>query len=156
MGLAEELGLMCRWDTWANRQVLGTLRASNGAPVEALAAFQHVLAAELTWVRRIEGAPDGWAELWGEPLLTTCEQWAAEAAAALARLAARDDEAWEATFSYRNSSGREFVDSVARTMLHTLTHSAQYRGEASGFLNHSGHRVPDVDYILWLRTGSPE
>jgi len=156
MGVAEDLGLLCRWDVWANGKVLGTLRASSGEAVETLAAFQHVVATEVTWVRRIEGAADGWAELSAQPSLTTCEQWTVEASAALTRLAARSDEECAATFSYRNSSGREFTDSVARTMLHMLTHSAHYRGEASGFLNHCGHRVPNVDYMLWLRIGSPE
>lgn len=154
MALAEELGLLCRWDIWANRQVLVVLRGSGGEPADALAALQHALATELTWLRRIDAAPDAWAEPWGRPS-ATCERSAAEAAERLARLVTRNDEEWAATFTYRNSSGREFTDSVQRAMLHALTHSAHYRGEAAGFLNHSGHRVPDLDYIFWLRAGAP-
>ncbi len=39
---------------------------------------------------------------------------------------------------------------------HMLIHSAQYRGEAAGLSNAAGTRMPDLDYIIWLRLGEPQ
>ena len=156
MTMSEEIGRLSRWNTWANRQVLEVLRESNGQPVEALAAIQHVFATEITWLRRMDGAADPWGEPWGEPSVARCDEWAAEVRERLARLAARSDEELAATFSYANSRGELFTDVLQRSALHLLMHSSQYRGEAAGFVNHSGGRVRDLDYMGWLRRGEEE
>lgn len=62
---------------------------------------------------------------------------------------------FERTFTYRNSTGREFVDTVGQVLEHMLVHSAQYRGEAAGLSNAAGNQMPDMDYIIWLRAGKP-
>lgn len=156
MSMSEELGLLCRWNIWANRQVLEAVRTSEGLPTESLAAIQHVFATEITWLRRIDGAPDPWGEPWGEPSLALCEQWSSEVRERLMRLASLTDEELAGTFSYSNSRGESFSDVLQRSALHMLMHSSQYRGEAAGFLNHSGGRVGDLDYVNWLRQGQPE
>ena len=56
---------------------------------------------------------------------------------------------------YANSSGRQCRDRVEETLLHLFLHSQQYRGEAAALLNAAGHRVPDFDFVLWLRNGEP-
>ncbi|OAI43542.1 hypothetical protein AYO38_10680 [bacterium SCGC AG-212-C10] len=151
--MSEDLGRVLRWNVWANRQVLDTLRASNGEPGNALAAFQHVFEAELTWLRRIAGYEPANVPLWGDCSLAQCEQWFEEAAERC-RQQRTGDTARE--FSYRNSTGKEFRGPVIDALLQLLMHSSQYRGEASGFLNAAGHRVPDLDYIFWLRIGEPD
>lgn len=156
MGMAEELALLCHWDVWANRQVLEAARVAGGQPSEALAAIQHVYATEITWLRRVDDAPDPWGEQWGEPSLPLCDQWASEVRERLMRLASRSDADLAGTFTYANSRGLQFTDVLQRSMLHMLMHSSQYRGEAAGFLNHAGTRVPDLDYVGWLRAGRPE
>ena len=156
MGMAEEIGLLCRWDIWANRQVLEAIREAKGQPSEALAAIQHVFATEITWLRRVDRASDPWGEPWGEPSLALCDEWSAEVRERLMRLASRSDEELAGTFSYSNSRGEPFSDILQRSMLHMLMHSSQYRGEGAGFLNHSGGLVRDLDYVGWLRRGEAE
>ncbi len=151
--LAEHFVNVAAWDSWANAAVLATLQASGGEPGTALAAYQHVLETELVWLRRMENDPQPMIKLWGGTSLDICTQWTVEAAARLDALARSldHDAATERTFTYRNSSGAEFTDDLAETLFHMFFHSAQYRGEAAGFLNAAGHRVPDLDFILWLR-----
>lgn len=155
--MLEQLPQLTRWNAWANRQVLETLRASSGEPPEALAAYQHVLETELVWLRRMTNDPQPMLKLWGPASLANCEAWTTEASGLWTTLlASLDAEGLGRTFTYRNSTGQEFTDRLAEPTLQTLFHSSQYRGEAAAFLNHAGHRVPDLDFIYWLRLGAPD
>jgi uncharacterized damage-inducible protein DinB len=148
---------LARWNRWANRRVFDVLRSSAGEPVKALAAFQHALVTEANWLRRIEAAPDPNPPLWSEPSLRTCEAYAGEVEERLLRVTAHlSDARLESNFSYTNSRGSAFTDTVADALLHMFMHSMQYRGEAAGFLNTAGHHVPDFDLIFWQRLGEPD
>ena len=155
MSLAETLHPVARWNAWANGQVMETLRTSGGQPAAALAAFQHVLAAELTWLRRMGGESDANLPLWGPPDLGQCGRWLEEAGRLVALVASLDERERSRSFTYRNSSGREFTDALEPVLLHVFLHSSQYRGEAAGLLNAAGHRVPDLDFIFWRRQQAP-
>lgn len=148
---------ICRWDTWANRQVLETLRASGGEPPAALAAFQHAVAAEYTWLCRLDGDGDAFYSAWPEePSFAQAETWYAWTSERLPRLAEQLDAGYGAeTLTYRTSRGQEFSDIIDNVLLHMFMHSSQYRGEASGFLNAAGYRVPELDLMFWTRSGEP-
>ena len=148
---------LARWNVWANDAVLSTLEASHGEPPAALAAYQHVLETELVWLRRIAADSRPMLPLWGESSLKTVVDWTAEATQSLAALMGRLDESGlGGTFAYRNSAGTALEDRTDEVLLHMLMHSSQYRGEAAGFLNATGRRVPDVDLIFWMRQGEPQ
>lgn len=154
--MAHPLERVCRWNRWANRQVWETLQSSGGEPPKALAAYQHVLETELVWLRRFNDDPRPMVPLWGDVSLAQVEEWTAEAAALIAVREAKLDHGGGAReFRYRNSKGLEFVDRIEDTLMHMLLHSSQYRGEAAGFLNAAGYRVPDLDLAFWAREGEP-
>jgi uncharacterized damage-inducible protein DinB len=134
-----------------NQTVLDALRERGGQPQAALAAFQHVLETELRWTRRMHGDSTP-VPLWGPPSLEQCEQWLTDANAELDALAARlSEEELARTFSYQRSQGDAYTNTVGEALLHMLLHSAQYRGEAMGFLNAEDAQVPDTDFIFFLR-----
>ena len=144
-----------RYNNWANMTLYNALE-TNGAPDDAMRAFQHVLETELTWSSRILGLGNPKLKLWEPVSAETRAEWVNRARAQMARIAAEGPPGGFArTFAYENFSGKPFEDSVAETLEHTLLHSAQYRGEAAGFSNAAGVQMPDLDYIIWQRTGRP-
>ena len=156
MSMVEQVRRLARWNIWANRLVGETLRQSNGEPASALAAYQHIFAAELTWLRRMANEPQPNLPLWGLATVEQADAWSNEAAVRLGAIQESADEGFLAsTFEYANSSGRRFSDRVEEPLLHLFLHSQQYRGEAAAFLNAAGHSVPDFDFIFWLRSGEP-
>ena len=152
----EHLRRLAAWNAWANRLVFEVLRASNGEPPRALAAFQHVLEAEMIWLRRQAGAADADVARWGTASLEISEAWYSEARDRLIELMSGiNEDSLADTFTYRNSRGTEYVDRLDDALLHMLLHSTRYRGETAAFLHEAGHPVPDIDYIFWLRLGQP-
>lgn len=148
---------LARWNRWANRQVLATLDTSGGEPAKALDAFQHVLEAELTWLRRLAGEPTAFVQQWKGSTLANCHAWIDEAHARLGQVIEQATPEWLADgFSYQNSRGEPFTNMREESLMHMLMHSSQYRGEAAGMLNAAGHRVPDLDFGFWLRDGCPD
>lgn len=145
------------WNRWANAQVVAVLFGTGGEPRNALAAIQHIFETEVVWMRRIEGDTRPMIPLWAPPSLSTVSELGGEAQERIGRLIelAANPEFAEGVFKYRNSTGTEFEGSVADALTQMLMHSSQYRGEASGFLNGAGFKVPDVDYIFWQRLGKP-
>ena len=140
-----------RWNDWANRTVFTVLESTYGEPERALAAFQHILETEITWLRRIAGYPQPNVPLWGDYSLARCAVWLAESRELIAAIA--EDELDE-SFSYRNSRGESFTDTARGVLGHMFLHSSQYRGETAGLLAEAGHAVPDVDLIFWQRMQS--
>lgn len=156
MQMADEMRRMARWNQWANRVVGEVLVASGGVPEAALRAFQHIFEAEVTWLRRFDGSNGEMIPLWKSASLEQALGLQREADALLAGLAEHlDDARLLQEFDYTNSSGRRFSDRLQEPLLHMFLHSQQYRGEAAAFLNAAGEKVPDFDFIFWLRQGEP-
>jgi uncharacterized damage-inducible protein DinB len=157
MSLVDQVQRMARWNAWANRLIGDALRGADGEPPAALAAYQHIFEAELTWLRRIAREPHPNVALWGPATLEQAESWRGEATARMVALSGLlADQFLESTFEYANSTDRVFKDRIEDVLLHLFLHSQQYRGEAAAFLNAAGHRVADFDLIFWMRIGEPK
>jgi uncharacterized damage-inducible protein DinB len=154
--IEQQYNQLGRWNRWADRLVFAGLRTSGGEPLQALAAFQHTLETEVNWLRRIEAAPEPDLPYWTAATLDQCDAYATEAETRFVRVAGSLDSARLAsTFSYANSQGATFTGLIADALLHMFMHSMQYRGEAAAFLNAAGHRLPDMDFMVWMRGGEP-
>jgi uncharacterized damage-inducible protein DinB len=150
----ERLRQAVRYNAWANATMHTALSASS-APEAALRALQHVLETEVTWSGRILGREDAYIPQWQQLSREKIDTWLVQARRELGQVAA-DSDVLDRQFTYRNSAGKAFTDDIAVVLDHLLLHSAQYRGEAAGFANAAGVRVPDLDYIFWVRAGAPE
>jgi uncharacterized damage-inducible protein DinB len=150
------LATRLRYNAWANDLLFRELVAK-AAPEAAMRAFQHVLETEITWSCRILGMDNPPITLWKPVSAETRALWVRTARAQLDRVVAEGGpDPFSRTFRYRSYAGQEFEDAVAEVLEHTLLHSAQYRGEAAGLSNAAGVQMPDLDYIIWLRTGMPD
>lgn len=154
--MSESLAQRLRYNAWAN-DILYREMTAKDASADSFRAFQHILEAEMTWSNRILGLERPNIPLWGPVSRAQCDEWLLAARRQLEQIvAAHAQDGFARTFTYRNSTGREFEDSVGPVLEHMLIHSAQYRGEAAGLSNAAGTLMPDLDYIIWLRTGQPE
>jgi len=153
--MSDSLGERLRYNAWANDTLYRAMRAKD-APEASFRAFQHALETEMTWSGRILGRADANVPLWGGLSISQCDEWMFTARRQLEQaVAEHEPDGYVRTFTYRNSTGREFENPVAEVLEHMLIHSAQYRGEAAGLSNAAGVQMPDLDYIFWIRAGKP-
>jgi uncharacterized damage-inducible protein DinB len=154
-GMSVSLITRLAYNAWANAVLYRDLKAK-GAPESALRAFQHLLETELTWSSRILGMGNPKIKLWEPVSPETRDEWFVAARRQLEQVAAAEGaNGFSGSYRYQNYAGKEFEGTVADTLEQTLTHSAQYRGEAAGLSNAAGIQMPDLDYIIWQRMGEP-
>lgn len=58
------------------------------------------------------------------------------------------------TFSYRNSAGQEFSNTVLDVLLHAALHGQYHRGKVNLLLRQAGSSPVPTDYIAFIR-GAP-
>lgn len=138
-------------DYWANERLLHTLKQLPWIPIKAKEIFDHLIAAEVTWHARIVDATSD-MPIWKSNLemnalgthLNEChERWMS--------LLETEQDILEKTIVYKNSSGREFHNSVAEILTHVSMHSQYHRGQVTLLIRDQLDSLPATDYIVYLR-----
>jgi uncharacterized damage-inducible protein DinB len=136
---------------WADRRTLEALRAMHAVPIDALRLYGHLLAAEETWLSRIEERPAA-VPIWPSLSLEECEALAARNHVAYrafaASLAAGDAGR---ALRYRNSQGEEFTNTVEEILLHVALHGSYHRGQVARIVRGEGATPLATDYIVFIR-----
>ena len=144
-------GRQLRWDAWANRETLDSLRRTS--PAAAVRWLAHIAGAELLWLGRVTGAPSPvavWPELDLDAVaghLTRLEgAWPGY-------LATLSDEDLEEPVGYRNSRGEFWTSAVGDILTHVVTHSAYHRGQIAASVRAAGGEAAYTDFIHAVRAG---
>lgn len=146
----ETLTRMFAHAAWANGLLLEELREKPMQDPEVQLLLDHVVAAEHVWLSRIAGGTPRVA-IW--PALSTAECAAlhAENAAAIQELLHLDDAALDRQVHHRNSTGREFDNSVRDILIHVALHGQYHRGQIATRMRAAGRTPLSTDYIVWAR-----
>ena len=138
---------------WADREVLGALRAAPPIP-RALELYAHVLGAEETWLARLERRTARLA-VWPALTLDEAERMADAVHVSLAEWLGRSDEAaLSAEITYTNSAGRQFTTPAMDMLMQVVLHGVYHRGQIALLLRESGATPAPTDYIAFVR-GAP-
>ena len=144
---------MFKYDYWANRESLASLRSSDAPPVRSLKLMSHIIAAEHLWLERLKQDKQSIA-VWPELSLQECESHLANLSSSwdeyLNGLGASD---YTRQVSYTNSKGEPWTNKVEETLMHILMHSAQHRGQIALDLRASGQTPAYTDFIQAVRQG---
>ena len=146
-----------RCDAWANHLLFDVLRRTPSLPEPKLAVYQHLLRAEQAWLLRLTGQDPSTTPIWETPSVADSQELLGESVNAMATyFGALDAAQLNETFSYRDSAGAEYTNTVADALMHLLLHSARHRGEVAAALGDAGADVPAIDFIAYLRAGEPQ
>ena len=148
-----QLRNLLRYDVWANRETLRSLKES--APPKSLRWLAHIIGAEYIWLARLRRRPDT-LPVWPELDVEACGERLDE----LSRLWPEylDDGARSltATIPYTNSKGETWTNTVEEILTHVVIHSTYHRGQIASDVRANGG-VPDyTDYIHAVRQGLME
>jgi uncharacterized damage-inducible protein DinB len=145
------LGRLIEHLAWADERVLESLRNCRTPLTAAIGLYSHVLGAEHTWLRRIQGIQPE-LSVWPDVTLDQCETIARENAASLRALVGRlTDDELQKDVTYRNTAGKEFTTGLEDILLHVALHGSYHRGQVAALLRSSGDEPSPTDYIQWVR-----
>ncbi len=165
----ESATLLATYNRWMNTRVLDAAARLSHADLAAdrgaffgsiLGTLNHILVADLLWLRRFAAHPAGFAELQalgGFPVPATLRDTLAPDLASLRALREPLDgliERWvatltpahlEGTIGYANMAGVPARKNFGAVLLHVFNHQTHHRGQATTLLMQAGVDVGETD-----------
>jgi uncharacterized damage-inducible protein DinB len=141
----EQLGRLLRYDMWANRETLDSLRPPP-TQAQSLAWMGHIVAAEFLWLARLRGeAPPlpVWPDLTLEQCAGRLDQLERAWPTYLGTISESD---LGAGVEYTNSKGERWTSTREEIMTHVVIHSAYHRGQIASNLRAAGHEPAYTDF----------
>ncbi len=137
---------------WANNRTLASLEALNAPPPQAVKLLSHVVAAQYIWLARVSGKPELAMPVWGELSLAKIREvipaayhdWKAF-------LQSRTEANLGDTFTYKNTQGLEFTNTLLEILTHFPIHSAYHRAQIALLVREAGGTPAVTDYIQFAR-----
>lgn len=151
--MLETLIKLFRYDSWANEEVLRSLRARTKPPDRAVKLLAHIASAQWLWLERMKGVPQSFP-VWPEWKL-------AEIEAQLTKL----KREWKVflgekkaadlalRFQYTNTKGEHFSSTIGDASLHVAMHGSYHRGQIAMLIREAKEEPPYTDYIHAVRAG---
>jgi uncharacterized damage-inducible protein DinB len=141
---------LLRYDAWANRETLQSLRVGT-APARALKWMGHIVGAGTLWLARVREEPSPlavWPELDLEECAAGIERMAEGWSHYLEALAPAD---LEEAVGYRNSAGEYWTSAVGDILTHLAMHGAYHRAQIAAAVREHGGAPAYTDFIHAVR-----
>jgi uncharacterized damage-inducible protein DinB len=148
-----ELERLFRWDAWANRETLASLRAVEPPTDRGTRLLAHVVGAEWLWLSRLRDEPSPLA-VWPSIGLAACAEELDELAREWSALFSRlSPPSLERIVAYTNSKGEPWTSRVEDILLQVPFHSERHRGQIAAEVRACGGEPAYTDYIEAARRG---
>ncbi|MDN5289571.1 MAG: hypothetical protein JWR38_5845 [Mucilaginibacter sp.] len=141
------------YDRFANELLLKVILEAN-EPTKPVQLLAHLLAAELVWLRRSKGLPNGMSSPWPDDFtIAHCEELIIENHEAwLAYLNQLPDVDFDSIITYQNFRGDHLQDELKDILAHVINHSTHTRAQIGQQLKLAGvQSLPITDYSQYLR-----
>jgi uncharacterized damage-inducible protein DinB len=156
MQLLDHLRRQFAYDTWANREVLTTLKKSSSASSRPRLLLAHILSAERLWLERIQGGPQS-LPVWPEFSFEQCEAQITELKSLWRTfLIELSPGGLSNEITYKNSKGEAWTNTIEDILTHVLLHSSYHRGQIATQVRAGGDQPAYTDFIHAARQGLME
>jgi uncharacterized damage-inducible protein DinB len=153
MDRLQRLRRLMRYDEWANRETLDSVRQSSAPPEQAVRWLGHVLAAERLWLDRLKGA-GAKVKVWPALSLEDCGREVPELEQLWGDyLDDLDPGELDVEVEYVNSKGEPWSSTIGDVLNHVLLHSAYHRGQIAAAVRAAGGEPVLTDFIHAARQG---
>jgi len=153
---SNDLHRLFRYDDWANREALASLKVTEGPPPRALQLMGHIVASEWLWLGRLREEKKA-VNVWPDLTVEQCETQLAD----LQRfwfyyLGDLTPAMLAQSIAYINTKGQPWRNTVEDILLHVVTHSAYHRGQIAVALRVGGETPAYTDFVHAVRQGFVE
>lgn len=152
MNLIETIQKMYEHLNWANQRILETLQSLEDENQEVSRLFSHILFSEKVWITRLQGMDRSRLPIWQDVDIDVCAELVMQNEESITtfftNLAETD---LEKIISYKNSSDKEFKNTVRDILTHVALHGQYHRGQINSRLRANGIEPVNVDFITFMR-----
>lgn len=147
----EHLTRQLRFEQWANRRALGSLKQVDDPKARRL--FGHILAAQEAWLARLGGGKTPDIEMFPVEGFSELEQRMTRLASALQEyIGSLSDEGLHQPISYRRNTA-EYENTRFDILTHLFMHSHYHRGQIAARVRELGGTPAATDFIVYVREG---
>jgi len=137
---------------WSNRQILKVLQTYEGVNQQTIRLFSHILLAEHVWFTRLKGLDSSSLPIWDDVSLEDCSRLCNENQKHYNEFLTQiSDDNLEHIIHYRNSSGKEFQNTLREILTHVALHGQYHRGQINLQLRGAGFDPKPIDFIFFRR-----
>lgn len=142
---------------WANRRTIQSLRDLQAQNIEiphrALQIMSHVIAALHIWYARVSGKSEVALPVWGELSLEEMSSRNEEIYKMWMEFlrSTSDADLKTLTFTYKNSLGQGYTNTLLEIVTHFPIHSEHHRGQIAQMVRLAGGVPVNTDYIQFAR-----
>ena len=140
---------------WANYRTLESVEALNESDgkAQAVKLLSHIIAAQYIWYARVSGKTEAALPVWGILTLNEIRERIPQISALWREyLASKTDSDLQAfSFSYKNTLGNQYTNTLLEMLTHFPIHSAYHRAQAATLVRQNGGTPAVTDYIQFAR-----
>ncbi|HZS46903.1 MAG TPA: DinB family protein [Blastocatellia bacterium] len=153
MELLQYLKKLFRYNAWANKETVSSIRTGNPSATNSLRIMNHIAGAEQLWFSRLKQEKNPLA-VWPDLNLEECEKFSEDVARLwsdyLSKISVSD---LTRSIRYVNSKNQEWSSNVEDILMHVVMHSAYHRGQIATDLRQNGSVPAYTDFIHSVREG---
>jgi uncharacterized damage-inducible protein DinB len=142
---------LLRYDLWANRETMRSLRQGEPPP-RSLRWMSHIVGAEFLWLARMNGSTSD-LPVWPTLSLDECEARLSQLSSEMGKLDLDRLGPLDRSVHYTNSKLEPWSSTVEDILTHVVIHSAYHRGQIASDLRQAGQQPAYTDYIHAVRQG---
>jgi uncharacterized damage-inducible protein DinB len=140
------------YNDWANKLILEKLKENPEVNSKIFSIFSHIIISQILWLNRVKKETYEFTDFWQmlnleemNALYLRCtNDW-------ISFIKKREEENLELLYSYTNSKGIKYSNTLAQIMTHVINHSTYHRAQIATLLREENIQPPLTDYIAFFR-----
>ncbi len=140
------------YNDWANRRVINSLKENSPVNEKTYSLFSHTIIAQILWLNRLKKEDYEIKDFWQLLGLNELDKLIGRSTLDWKTfIKMQDEKELQSIYSYHNSKGKRYENTLAQIMTHVINHSTYHRAQIAIFLREENINPPPTDYIAFFR-----
>lgn len=140
------------YNDWANKLILEKLKASPDVNPKTLSIFSHIIISQILWLNRVRKESYEFKDFWQMLNIKDLDNLSLRSTRAwIAFINDEDEKSLELLYTYTNSKGVKYSNTLAQIVTHVINHSTYHRAQTALLLREENIQPPLTDYIAFFR-----
>ena len=140
------------YNDWANSLIIKSLSEKKPRNNRIMSLFSHIVISQILWLNRIKKETYEYRDFWQMLNLKDLENLSVRSTGDwITFIHSQDEKGLNNPYSYVNSKGKAYTNTLAQIITHVINHSTYHRGQIASLLRAENVDPPFTDYIAFVR-----